>query len=54
MRRFAGESQRPITFTLIEVHSEPEMLRNLLKWQDQAIADGLPLFAQYSGRPGGI
>ena len=25
MRRFAGESQRPITFTLIEVHSEPEM-----------------------------
>jgi N-acyl-D-amino-acid deacylase len=54
MRRFAGESQRPITFTLIEVHSEPEMFRNLLKWQDQAIADGLPLFAQYSGRPGGI
>jgi N-acyl-D-amino-acid deacylase len=54
MRRFAGESQRPVTFTLIEVHSEPEMFRNLLKWQDQAIADGLPLFAQYNGRPGGI
>jgi N-acyl-D-amino-acid deacylase len=54
MRRFAGESQRPITFTLIEVHSEPEMFRNLLQWQDQAIADGLPLFAQYNGRPGGI
>jgi N-acyl-D-amino-acid deacylase len=54
MRRFARESQRPITFTLIEVHSEPEMFRTLLKWQDEAIADGLPLFAQYNGRPGGI
>ena len=54
MRRFARESERPITFTLIEVHSEPEMFRKLLKWQDEAIADGLPLFAQYNGRPGGI
>ena len=54
MRRFARESERPITFTLIEVHSDPEMFRKLLKWQDEAIADGLPLFAQYNGRPGGI
>jgi len=54
MRRFARESQRPITFTLIEVHSEPEMFRRLLTWQDEAIADGLPLFAQYNGRPGGV
>ena len=30
------------------------MFRKLLKWQDEAIADGLPLFAQYNGRPGGI
>jgi N-acyl-D-amino-acid deacylase len=54
MRRFARESERPITFTLIELHSEPEMFRKLLKWQDEAIADGLPMFAQYNGRPGGI
>jgi N-acyl-D-amino-acid deacylase len=54
MRRFARESERPITFTLIEVHSQPEMFRKLLKWQDEAIADGLPLFAQYNARPGGI
>jgi N-acyl-D-amino-acid deacylase len=54
MRRFAAESQRPVTFTLIEVHSEPSTFKQLLKWQDEAVAQGLPLHAQYNGRPGGI
>ncbi len=54
MRRFARESERPITFTLIEVHSEPEVFRKLLKWQDEAIAAGLQIYAQYNGRPGGV
>jgi len=54
MRRFAAESQRPVTFTLIEVHSEPSTFKKLLNWQDEAIAQGLALHAQYNGRPGGV
>ena len=54
MRRFAVESGRPVTFTLIQVHSQPTVYLELMKMQDEAVAAGIPIHGQFNGRPGGV
>jgi N-acyl-D-amino-acid deacylase len=54
MRRFALESGRPVTFTLMQMRTEPNTYLDLLKMQDEAVAAGIPLHGQFNGRPGGV
>jgi N-acyl-D-amino-acid deacylase len=54
MRRFAQESGRPVTFTLMQMRTEPNTWLELLKMQDEAVAAGIPIHGQFNGRPGGV
>ncbi|MFC3175420.1 amidohydrolase family protein [Novosphingobium bradum] len=54
LRRMAGESGRPLSFSLMQVHLAPHRWRELLDRVDQARAEGLDISGQVSGRPVGI
>ncbi len=54
MRRLALASGRPLTFLLIQTHSDPEVYRELLELQDKAWAEGARVTAQFAVRPGGL
>jgi N-acyl-D-aspartate/D-glutamate deacylase len=52
--RLMEQSGRPVTFTLAQVHSEPQRWRRILRWTEEASNRGLPIKAQVLPRPVGF
>lgn len=54
LRRVVETSGRPMSFTVIQKHDDPEGWRKLLALTDQAVKDGLPIRGQVAPRPIGM
>jgi N-acyl-D-aspartate/D-glutamate deacylase len=54
LRRVVEKSGRPLSFTLVQKHDDPEGWRKLLALIDQAARDGLPILGQVAPRPIGM
>ncbi|RYY97534.1 MAG: D-aminoacylase [Comamonadaceae bacterium] len=54
LRRIVEASGRPLSFTVVQKHDDPEAWRRLLALVAEAVADGLPIRAQVAPRPVGM
>jgi N-acyl-D-aspartate/D-glutamate deacylase len=54
MTRLAAETQRPVSFTMIQTQSAPDLWRKQLDLAGDAVANGIPVYAQFAGRPFGM
>ncbi|MCW2593582.1 MAG: N-acyl-D-aspartate/D-glutamate deacylase [Mycobacterium sp.] len=54
MTRLAAEMQRPVSFTMIQTQSAPDLWRKQLDLAGDAVANGIPVYAQFAGRPFGM
>jgi N-acyl-D-amino-acid deacylase len=54
MRRLAAETQRPVSFTMIQTQSAPDLWRKQLDLAGDAVAAGIPVYAQFAARPFGM
>jgi N-acyl-D-aspartate/D-glutamate deacylase len=54
LRRVVEKSGRPLSFTVVQKHDDPQGWRKLLKLMDQAVRDGLPIRGQVAPRPIGM
>ncbi|RYX93403.1 MAG: D-aminoacylase [Comamonadaceae bacterium] len=54
LRRVVEKSGRPLSFTVVQKHDDPEGWRKLLALIDQAVKDGLPIRGQVAPRPVGM
>ncbi|MDT5249514.1 MAG: N-acyl-D-amino-acid deacylase [Mycobacterium sp.] len=54
MTRLAAETQRPVSFTMIQTQSAPDLWRKQLDLASDAVANGIPVYAQFAGRPFGM
>jgi N-acyl-D-aspartate/D-glutamate deacylase len=54
LERLVERSGRPLTFTVVQLHEQPEHWRKLLQLSAAAQAKGLPITAQFHPRPIGI
>jgi N-acyl-D-aspartate/D-glutamate deacylase len=54
MRRLAAETQRPVSFTMVQTQSAPDLWRKQLELAGDAVADGIPVYAQFAARPFGM
>src|SRR6478752_2350185 len=54
MTRLAAETQRPVSFTMIQTQSAPDLWRKQLDLAGDAVANGIPVYAQFAARPFGM
>jgi N-acyl-D-aspartate/D-glutamate deacylase len=54
MTRLAAETQRPVSFTMIQTQSAPDLWRKQLDLAGDAVAKGIPVYAQFAARPFGM
>ncbi len=54
MRDVARETGVTVSFNLLQTDQAPDLWRTMLGLLDEAEAEGLPIFAQVSGRPNGV
>ena len=54
MVRLAAETQRPVSFTMIQTQSAPDLWRKQLDLAGDAVANGIPVYAQFAARPFGM
>jgi len=54
MRDLSKETGLPVSFILAQAAHEPEQWRDILRWMDEAVAEGANLRAQVATRPAGM
>ncbi|MDT5178096.1 MAG: N-acyl-D-amino-acid deacylase [Mycobacterium sp.] len=54
MTRLADETQRTVSFTMIQTQSAPDLWRKQLDLAGEAVANGIPVYAQFAARPFGM
>lgn len=54
MRRLAAETGCSVSFNLLQTDQKPDLWKHMLELLDSAEREGLPIWAQVSGRPNGI
>jgi N-acyl-D-amino-acid deacylase len=54
MTRLAAETQRPVSFTMVQTQSAPDLWRKQLDLAGDAVANGIPVYAQFAARPFGM
>jgi N-acyl-D-amino-acid deacylase len=54
MTRLADETQRTVSFTMVQTQSAPDLWRKQLDLAGEAVANGIPVYAQFAARPFGM
>jgi N-acyl-D-aspartate/D-glutamate deacylase len=54
MTRLAAETQRPVSFTMIQTQSTPDLWRKQIDLAGDAVANGIPVHPQFAARPFGM
>jgi N-acyl-D-aspartate/D-glutamate deacylase len=54
MTRMADETGCPVSFTMVQIQSAPNLWRDQLERAGKAQENGIPVYAQFAGRPFGM
>jgi N-acyl-D-amino-acid deacylase len=54
MTRLAREIERPVSFAMVQTTGEPDLWRKQLDIAGTAVAQGIPVYAQFAARPFGM